>query len=174
MGVQIEIHLGCTQTNISVKTLLLQAAPPSTSLPANCPPQNPCKCSSVVAGCSACIMPLFGELNGELYLARVTDLLHLQHYCASTNCIVAWQPFCAKVRPFKGLEVDMGESVPSLLSAIVCVCWSAHWWKRSACRSDGKSELWVVTRLVDLMLDWHRMACESLCTALLNQYNGDL
>lgn len=142
MGVQIEAHLGCTQTNISVKTLLLQAAPTSTSLPSNYPPQNPCKCSSVVAGCSACIMPLFGELNGELYLARVTDLLHLQHYCASTNCIVAWQPFCAKVCPFKGLEVDMGESVPSLLSAIVCVCWSAHWWKRSACRSDGKSELW--------------------------------
>lgn len=41
----------------------------------------------------------FGEERGELYPAWVTNLLHPQHYCASTNCIVAWQPFCAKVLP---------------------------------------------------------------------------
>lgn len=63
----------------------------------------------IVTARSLCIMPLFGEERlGELYPAWVTNLLHPQQYCASTNCMVAWQPFCAKVPPFKGLAEETG------------------------------------------------------------------
>ncbi len=87
-------------------------------------------------------MPLFGAERGELYPVWVTNLLFPQHYCASTNCIVAWQPFCAKVLPIKGLAEDTGESVPSLLSG--CVCCSAQCYGSFCCKWLVWWEKWIV------------------------------